>query len=72
MRAASCTSFDRAFEFGLLGLMSTPISVAEGTTSRSSSSRFGSSSPRKMVTPVRFPVGRFMLVTTPASMGRRR
>jgi DNA invertase Pin-like site-specific DNA recombinase len=56
----SRTSLDRASEFGLFGLRSTPMRLAEGTSSRSSSSRFGSSSPRKMVAPVRLPVGRLM------------
>src|SRR5215470_13429477 len=43
----------------LAGLTRTPIVTALGTSSCSSSSRFGQSSPSKEATPVRLPSGRF-------------
>ena len=49
--------------------MSTAITSAAGTSSRSSSSRFGSSSPSNAVTPVRLPLGRLRLVTIPSLIG---
>ena len=43
--------------------------VAVGTSSCSSSSRFGPTSTLKEVTPVRLPPGRFRLATSPTSTG---
>ena len=54
---------------GLVGLTSTAMMVAVGTSSCSSSSRFGPSSTSKTVTPVRLPPGRFRLATSPSSTG---
>src|SRR5215471_2469529 len=46
-RAASCTSRNRVCKFGLFGLTSTAMTAAVGTSSRISSSRFDSTSPKK-------------------------
>ena len=54
---------------GLAGLTSSAMTVAVGTTSRSSSSCFGPNSKVKTVTPVRLPPGRFKLATSPAATG---
>src|SRR5262245_14693316 len=54
---------------GLVGLTSSAISVAVGTSSCSGSSRFGTSSAFHRVTPVRLPPGRFQLATRPSSTG---
>ena len=45
------------------------MTVAAGTNSRSSSSRFGSTSKFKPVIPVTLPPGRFRLATNPAATG---
>jgi hypothetical protein len=47
----------------------TEIDVADGTNSRSSPSRFASSSELTVVTPVRFPPGRLRLATRPSCTG---
>ena len=54
---------------GLVGLTSSAMMVAVGTSSCSSSSRFGPSSTFNVVTPVRLPPGRFRLATSPTSTG---
>ena len=51
------------------GLTSTPIRVAEGTSSRSSSSRFEVNSTFKKLIPVRLPPGRARLATSPSFTG---
>ena len=43
--------------------------VAAGSNSRSSSSRFCPTSTFKLVTPVKFPPGRFRLATRPSATG---
>src|SRR6202007_2296511 len=53
----------------LAGLTRTPIVPALGTSSCSSSSRFGQSSPRKAATPVSLPPGRLRLATRPNATG---
>ena len=45
--------------------------VAVGTSSCSSSSRFGASSAFNMLTPVRLPPGRFRLATRPSLTGSK-
>ena len=54
---------------GLVGLTSTPMVDAAGTSSCSNSSRFAASSVVKMLTPVMLPPGRFRLATSPALTG---
>src|SRR6516162_6991573 len=66
-RAAACTSSIQTF--GLFGLISRAISLACGTSSKSSSSRLGISSLMRMLKPVRLPPGRARLATRPSATG---
>src|SRR5262249_14404602 len=68
-RAAACTSRVWLGALGLAGLMMKATMVAAGTSSCSSSSRFGPSSTFKMLMPVTLPPGRLRLVTSPSSTG---
>ena len=54
---------------GLVGLTSTAMIVAVGTSSCSSSSRFGPTSTFKLVMPVMLPPGRLRLATSPILTG---
>jgi hypothetical protein len=58
-----------SLKVGLVGLMSTAMMVAFGSSSRSSSSRFCATSTFKLVTPVRLPPGRIKLATSPTLTG---
>ena len=69
--AAACTSRDRVSALGLVGLTSSAIMVALGTSSCSSARRFGASSALKLLTPVRLPPGRFRLATRPSLTGSK-
>src|SRR5262245_20220651 len=69
-RAAACRAREKGSAIlGLVGLMSRAMLVALGTTSCSSSSRFGPTSTFKLVTPARLPPGRFRLATSPSATG---
>src|SRR5262245_52033440 len=57
-RAAFCTSRDWVSDCSLLGFTSMAINVEPGTSSRSSSSRFASSSTPIIAMPVTFPPGK--------------
>src|SRR5262249_15028163 len=70
VRAAACEA--RATgpaTVGWAGLMRSPTPLAAGTSSRTSSSRFGAISKFKLVTPVMLPPGRFRLATRPSWIG---
>jgi hypothetical protein len=54
---------------GLFGFTSRAITLAWGTISESSSSRFGVSSSVMLLTPVRLPPGRARLATSPVKTG---
>src|SRR5262245_16409958 len=70
LRAAACRFFVvNSARFGLVGLTSRPTTVAAGTSSCSSSSRFGCTSAFSDVTPVMLPPGRARLVTSPIATG---
>src|SRR5262249_24444384 len=68
-RAAFCISRDWVSACALLGFTSMAINVEPGTSSRSSSSRFASSSTPIIAMPVTFPSGRLRLATRPSSTG---
>src|SRR5215472_16579119 len=67
--AAACVCCTVGSALGLLGFTSRPITLAGGTSSDISSSRFGVSSNVRLLIPVRLPPGRARLVTRPRSTG---
>jgi len=70
LRAASCASRTKgSASAGPVGSTSTAKSVAVGSNACSTSNRFGTISTFKLVTPVRFPPGRFRLSTNPTLIG---
>src|SRR5262245_28013893 len=66
--AATSLNIDSVY-VALVGLTSTAMRTAAGTTSRRSSSRFAANSTAKKLTPVRLPPGRARLVTRPSLTG---
>src|SRR5262249_17611948 len=68
-RAAGSISLRVASDEGPLGLISTAMRVAEGSSSRTSSKCFATSSALKMLMPVRLPPGRARLGTRPSLTG---
>src|SRR5262249_37356320 len=68
-RTAGSTSSNCRPPSGKFGFMSVAISLALGTSSRSSPSRFDPSPPIKLLTPVALPPGRFKLATRPNLIG---
>jgi len=68
-RAALCTSLIWDSEVGFPGLVSKPITLALGTSSRSTPNRFAPSVLTINVTPVTLPPGRLRLETRPRSTG---
>ena len=70
VRAVDCKSLDIVSAIKeLVGLTRSATIFAVGTSSRSSSSRFGPSSVFKFATPVTLPPGRARLATSPATTG---
>src|SRR5258708_2893508 len=67
--AAVCTSLIWDSEVGFPGLVSKPITLALGTSSRSTPNRFAPSVLTINVTPVTLPPGRLRLETRPRSTG---
>src|SRR6476620_8798052 len=65
--AAAVTLRACASDVVLLGLISMPIRIAAGTSSRSNPSCFAPSSTSRNVTPVALPPGRAKLLTSPSS-----
>src|SRR6516162_6869258 len=70
VRPADSASLTRnSARAGLAGLTKTATWVNAGTSSRRSSSRFGTNSPKKKLTPVRLAPGRERLATSPRLTG---
>jgi hypothetical protein len=69
LTAASRTSRVIGAVFGLVGFTSSSITPARGISSETSSSRFGCSSTRRKLTPVRLPLGRPRLPTSLVATG---
>ena len=68
-RAADCASLNVVAELGPVGLTSMAKRVVAGTSSRAKLSRFAINSPLRKLIPVRLPLGRAKLATSPLFTG---